>query len=169
MYSGMCSVAFSQLTYTRYYSNYGQLKDKNKMKSTELRIGNFIHHNIDNAKNGFVNDYLTVCEIYKNGISTEYKNEDESIQRVLGKKNYNPIPLTEEWIVKFGFERRDVKDKISYEKHYPYWMRLKKGLKRNGYAFVLEGFKGYAQQIRYIHQLQNLYFAMYGKELELHQ
>jgi len=74
-----------------------------------------------------------------------------------------PIPLTEEWLLKFGFE------KVCYEKYahkklnklraYPHVMK-------NGFGIYLMDSYG-LPHIKYVHQLQNLYFALTGTELKL--
>jgi len=69
-----------------------------------------------------------------------------------------PIPLTEEWLLKFGF------------------------LKTNGYGFKMFGnwlqkeddvywynVNGNFVEIKHVHQLQNLYFALTKKELVLQE
>lgn len=69
------------------------------------------------------------------------------------------IPLTEEWFIKFGFEKR---------KNY--------FIKDGEYRFTLADEKVYMQvgedelgcyllTIQYVHQLQNLYFALMNTEL----
>jgi hypothetical protein len=67
-----------------------------------------------------------------------------------------PIPITEEWLLRFGFEKTSLhyfkKDSVilSFEDYF-YECFL-------GNKLVI---------INHIHQLQNLYFALTGKELEL--
>lgn len=73
---------------------------------------------------------------------------------------FAPIPLTEEWLVKFGFDKIEWADNEYY---------------RNGYTVKIE--EGYTSvwfqtseiEIKYVHQLQNLIFALTGQELELKQ
>lgn len=81
---------------------------------------------------------------------------------------YMPIPLTEEWLLKFGFEEyRFYKDRISYklvqERGGDYFVTgewFHKCLSE-GNAVILN------YNLQYVHQLQNLFFALTGKELEL--
>jgi len=77
------------------------------------------------------------------------------------------IPLTEEWLLKFGFE-------IVYDSVYRTRYDLSEDY-RFGYDFnkltnfVSKGcrFKGYYfNHILYVHQIQNLYFSLTGKELD---
>jgi hypothetical protein len=78
---------------------------------------------------------------------------------------YEPIPLTEEWLVKFGFEEDGfIAEYFDVDTY-----------KKNGFAFYyspigdsLASF-GLAEIIfpKYVHQLQNLYFALTGEELTI--
>lgn len=81
-------------------------------------------------------------------------------------KLINPIPLTKEWLLKFGFEKSEVTENIhtwsnhsiaintySKEKVVFYWLRWYQHPKQS--------------RIKYVHQLQNLYFALTGEELEI--
>jgi hypothetical protein len=67
-----------------------------------------------------------------------------------------PIELTEEWIIKFKFRKH--KNDIRY------WQKdsLKVKLTEKGYKFQWYEAILY---IDYVHQLQNLYFALTGSEL----
>ena len=63
-----------------------------------------------------------------------------------------PIPLTEEWLVKFGFE---MKRKTFYE----FGIYLI-GMKNNRWYFITSGIAEI--ELNHVHQLQNLYFALTG-------
>lgn len=74
-------------------------------------------------------------------------------------KQGKPIPLTEEWLVKFGFDKKGYKDGLSII------LENKLGYK-NGRTY----FKSWCileSQPKYAHSLQNLYFALTGQELEI--
>jgi len=67
-----------------------------------------------------------------------------------------PIPINAEWLLKFGFEKAlngwwCPDEVVSYKEGYA-------GFGTNTYT-----------QIKHVHQLQNLYFALTGKELEIKQ
>ena len=73
-----------------------------------------------------------------------------------GKSTYEPIELTEDWLFKFGFEKLN----------YTYWA---KGLAVHNHDIV-SFYMLYEQNrtyIKYVHQLQNLYFALTGEELKI--
>ena len=103
------------------------------MKAQELRIGNWI----------------------LNGINEEFQTNGETInnfdagQALLGA--FKPIPLTEEWLVKLGFE-----DDILYIGNHTFRM--------NTYGVIFY-FNTPLLYIKYVHQFQNLVFALTGEEL----
>lgn len=70
------------------------------------------------------------------------------------------IPLTEEWLLKLGF--KEVSDRI-YVKNYHYGYEF--GITN---YFVIKNGKHFIRykHIKYIHQLQNLYFALTNEELK---
>lgn len=110
------------------------------MKASDLRIGNLLH------SNGVVVtiDGRTIFDIW----------DDE------GLKTYSPIPLTEEWLLKFGFEYdHDGRYEYHGSKFYRYKSRLI--VDRGGLFFDY----GSDVEIKYAHQLQNLCFALTGEEL----
>ena len=82
---------------------------------------------------------------------------------------FKPIPLTEEWLLKFGFENLgeikevsnryvlfNVIDGTSNFELYEYG---------NEYDACIDDNSIYIHELKYVHQLQNLYFALTGKEL----
>jgi hypothetical protein len=110
------------------------------IKANELRIGNFV-------KLQGVDKLFKVFVIDTTESSTFTKAE--------------PIPLTEEWLLKFGFEsfhKRDFKKKGLFITTY---FATPQTLVDDefGNKRVLE--------LKYVHQLQNLYFALTNQELEI--
>lgn len=113
------------------------------MEATELRIGNYTldHGHPEQIPYGSDIDSVGMME---------------------------PIVLTEEWVIKFGFERFDFEyeegDEITYVLE-----------KKNGHQFVLsDTFQPMDGEIamldyklKYVHQLQNLYFALTAQELTI--
>jgi hypothetical protein len=119
------------------------------MKANELRIGNL---GIDTDGR-----LCSVEEIYK--------NEPPRIVAIKGGLTalpVKPIPLTEEWLLKFGFIRKHFDMKI-------------KGLKLTASTRIIASDKLSAFHhkkvgfISSVHQLQNLYFALTGEELTLNK
>jgi len=112
------------------------------MKASELRIGNLVDDN--GLVETVTSDHL---------INDEYYD---------GLKGCLPIPLTNEWLIKFGFE----KIRRSYCLNRSLRYRV---IKTNGvYTFRIEYIDSkHLARIDYVHQLQNLYFALTGNELEI--
>ena len=114
------------------------------MKVTEFRVGNLLE--LPNKQ--------TVQ------ISINSLKEIES-----GIHPYQKISLTEEWLLKFGFEHMQYSDML--------------GKSHNGYRFgdfrIIKGgswtynnvLLGLIPDLKYVHQLQNLYFALTNTELEI--
>lgn len=106
------------------------------MKATELRIGNWVMGNKPFQVTG------SLIALY------EGRQKLHHDTRTLPE----PIPLTTEWLEKFGFEKH--KDhyqlgKFIYNIHTGWWYR---GRKIINYPI-------------YVHQLQNLFHALTGEEL----
>jgi hypothetical protein len=75
---------------------------------------------------------------------------------------FEPIPLTEEWLVKFGFENK--KGFLTLGLLSCVW-----GEEEACFYFYYAEDKNNEIKVRYIHYLQNLYFALTGEELILNQ
>jgi hypothetical protein len=76
---------------------------------------------------------------------------------------FRPIPLTEEWLLKFGFE---VDDHLMNPDDWPYvdYIKNEVRISEPNYSFAFYG-RDNELEIKYVHQLQNLYFALTGEEL----
>lgn len=78
-------------------------------------------------------------------------------------KPYGPIPITPEWLERLGFERDEETRYRLYLEH----NRWLKSWGRSG-SFLVKGdndFGVFVYDIKHIHQLQNLFFALTGHEL----
>jgi len=116
------------------------------MKANELRLANWIN--------------------LKGNIQVWHIDIDD-IDRVnyIGIDKYEPIPLTEEWLLKFGFEK--VGD--------TYMLKITKLIYHCCYVRYVDDIwwflsrKGATYDFKFnnVHQLQNLYFALTGQELEI--
>lgn len=82
---------------------------------------------------------------------------------------WSPVPLTEEWLLRLGFYLNDRGHEKQYgpphdwSPCYIYWDKL------SGFCFQFENYQLNYEDIKveYVHQLQNLYFSLTGKELEI--
>ena len=93
---------------------------------------------------------------------------------VYNQHKIEPIPLTEEWLVKLGFEKRkDKTPKIALDivcvwnkKQFFFFYESKNNL--IAIDFLNSDYFGTkTTEIQYVHQLQNLYFALTGEELTI--
>jgi len=137
------------------------------MKATELRIGNLIQLN----KKWFEkNPGLSKTEkiISIDSIGFDYLLPENYKINGYNIGNLEPIPLTEEWLLKFGWLWNE--ETKSYEK-YPNGdarMHLAKRPVNGSYTMFNYVLKAQiAERIWYVHQLQNLFFALTGEELEI--
>jgi len=111
------------------------------IKLSELRIGNWYEYDGEPTQWSF--DDLRNLEF-----ETSYIGE--------------PIPLTPDWLDRAGFEEFDddggyeLKSDMAIQLHYAY-------LSDDGYDFIFD--TQFIVRIKFVHQLQNLYFALTGKEL----
>jgi len=116
------------------------------MKATELRIGNLVQDRHS--------EECGMIDIVVLGIIDTMENH-----------SYEPIPLTEDWLRRFGFE---------FDNACSWWrsnIELTNGDPEEiGYAvFNDQGNCIRAESIEYVHQLQNFYHALTGQELNLNK
>ena len=107
------------------------------MKASELRIGNWLN-------DGFFDFQVEVQDIL-------------IISDMPEGLNIKPIPLTEEWLMKFGF----IQEHCCNGK-YERWNKDCVYIEKINHVFHHDFIS-----IGAIHQLQNLYFALTGEELQL--
>ena len=125
---------------------------------SELRIGNKIQD-----RNGFV---FNVVGIGEDWITTDFESNEGYAWEFNFKTNPpTPIELTEEILLKCGFAefyKSDFSVKLECIKN-----PIFEFVRRNHKDWNLR-IKGETHKhIKYLHQLQNLYFALTGKELEI--
>jgi len=114
------------------------------MKNTEIRIGNYVYRN----------DILVTVD---EQTFWDMKNNPEQ---------YKPVPLTEHWLEKFGFEKiHEYEPHDSYDYLKGFGDLDASGLWRNGKLVGV-----HVECVNYFvhdaHQLQNLYFALTNQELK---
>ena len=129
------------------------------MKANELRIGNFVFDD-ENKPMKVARVETQECTDF-NG-NDEFNVIIEHIDKNIGyyESKINPIPLTEEWLKKFGFTREEFRGNIGK------YRVFKKGLfVYNSNSKWWYNDRQLPNHIKYIHQLQNLYFALTNEEL----
>jgi hypothetical protein len=118
------------------------------MKATELRIGNWIE----------LKDYPTTphWEVESIGNLLQIGGQLWSIEE------FKPIPLTEEWLVRFGLHKiGDI---------WEFWKNSEWHLYEDGGWYLWNGnVRVDCVEIKNVHQLQNLYFALTGEELKINE
>ena len=122
------------------------------MKATELRIGNYLHEAVR-------------TKISRKIVNFELMQMDSlnihHLEKFPESISFKPIPLTEEWLVKFGFKQ--ISERV-YIKNYHYGYEF--GITN---IFIIKNdncFMRY-KHIQHVHELQNLYFALTGEELTI--
>lgn len=125
------------------------------MKANELRVNNYVE-----GVNG-IDQILTIGET---GVKLVKFNEPGSSDEPTHYFDWiKPIPLSEEWLLKFGFNAQHIiKQWYSYVNDH---IEISHYSKDRCMVFVSAS--DVAFDIKYVHQLQNLYFALTGKELTL--
>lgn len=127
------------------------------MKATELRIGNYV------SNNGFIPYEINSIDI---------------LHCVKFENSFEPIPLTEEWLLNFGFEKEEIDTEDFFE------IKYKKQINEDIFINYADDFSCSLyyneersgkdigvlpkwQQINTVHGLQNLHFALTGEELKI--
>ena len=131
-----------------------------EIKANELRIGNYVYWSVNPYKNNL--EEIT-------GIFIDTEGLVEKDEMIISTKTmdgelfseFKPIPLTEERLLDFGFEYfeehsigKGYRDKISIR------------LNKDGGFYYVYGIGEYSL-LKYVHELQNLVFALTKKELTL--
>lgn len=150
------------------------------MKAQELRIGNMILIDgqgviVDNISEHGLNGHSWSDTHYGNqscGFDYDYE---------FGKNRIEGIPITEKMVLKFGFELHDYlaedddfiimdyKLTRNHESHYHNYTIC--SINPEEWQFILKTIFSehplLLSTIKYVHQLQNLYFALKNQELEI--
>lgn len=147
------------------------------MESKELRLGNNVLYN---------GIFATVKNINYSTVRLYIDNELEDI--LINIEDIEPIPLNEEWLIKFGFKKSTIEPiDCDYSKKYD----ISSNVFLNGYTvfqndFVnvgiketelqiiqienyldeSQGFESIGKSLKYVHKLQNIYFALTDEDLK---
>ncbi|MFP3833581.1 hypothetical protein [Chryseobacterium sp. SIMBA_028] len=126
------------------------------MKVTELKIQNFVRYK---------NKVYTLTEVFQNENEEYWVKIEESKNRLsVPAKSIKPVKIDESWLMKFGFVK-------TYDSEYI--IRFERGQEFLKYDIDLRhkhsmtGLKLYGNNINcmYVHQFQNLFCFLFGKEL----
>jgi hypothetical protein len=140
------------------------------MKANELRIGNLVEvsNNYSLRPKGWEVAYIHAINIDNCIISWEREFFVCNYKPFIDSKepHINPIPLTEEWLERFGFQKNAI----------GFW-QIKNPLSRlnqpsDGWYLNSEGeltksLSEFFIRIKYVHNLQNFWYNLTGSELTL--
>ena len=115
------------------------------MKANELRIGNYV------SFNNFIQPQREV--VVDGKFLLPFNKTNSEINNY-----YQPIPLTDYWLLNLGFEEEITCDV------FPTFFRNKINV-NDRVVYVSE--YGFLNHIKNVHQLQNLYYALIGEELTI--
>jgi len=113
------------------------------MKATGLRVGNWIHNNVEST------------QITKNDLIFLLNGDNEHFAE--------PIQLTNSWFEKFGFDGSE----YFYLHQKMYGIYFRKPYVEAKHYLVKSNGQDSITTLNYVHQLQNLYFALTGEELTI--
>jgi hypothetical protein len=127
------------------------------MKLNELRIGNYIKLMLNDEEFAIIQVTL---------------NDLDAVDNKKGV--YEPLPLTEDWLLKHGFSVKNFDYSIPISECKVVWLTLiPQDEECSAYSVCVtqtdedeEDQNAFLSDISYVHQLQNLYFALTGKELD---
>jgi len=136
------------------------------ISANELRIGNLVTNAVNPPEVVLIVRQITNDGNDEGGILAYIQGK--TFNYSLADSMINPIPLTEEWLIKFGFE---------YSEHYLNWQKIKPLDRRLGFHFGESGriifmresdnYHGISIEVEYVHQFQNLVFSLTGEELTI--
>ncbi len=144
---------------------------KPEIKPQEIRLGNYLQWKESD-------NYVTVTGISEDaeGWILDYADHETSLENGLWLDHFTCIPLTTEWLEKFGFEKYESDEKHFVIRHHKikigdYDIDVKiemwkgDGKWDDSYS-VYYGFD-HITTSKYIHHLQNLIQSLTGQELEM--
>lgn len=87
-----------------------------------------------------------------------------------GKSTYEPIELNEDWLRKFGFEKKQIREELKNKlgdyayslNNVPFFTLI-----QDNDGFILSKFETYLITVKNVHQLQNLFHSLTGEELTI--
>ena len=132
-----------------------------KVKASELRIGNLVD---------LGNRIAKVIEI--NHLACVVVDLEETQDTIEDYERTKPIPLTEDWLLKFGFVKQDytMSGCDIYKLKNIIIMKSFINPERKHMGITMEGISPPTWSLKdltHVHELQNLYFTLTGKELIL--
>jgi hypothetical protein len=155
------------------------------MKANDLRIGNWVKIKEEFSERDIP---LETLEFQIEGFNDGSKRYEEGAKQILFWSIKNKvfgtttsgsydiecelILLTEEWLLKFGFKKENntiysISDKLSSSEVGKWYFFKNENNSFTPHIKRENKFSWIGKEIKYVHQLQNLYFALTGEELLL--
>lgn len=154
-----------------------------KVKANELRIGNYVDISATTAP--YYAEICATSELEKDHVFVDNSNfEEVSAGWIIieyDSEELKPIPITEEWLVKFGL-KEDKKGRYGYRYYYPD-IDSKYIIERDwrdepshffGLEYTDSGDSAddgkvyhFTFEVKYVHQLQNIIFSLTRQDLKL--
>lgn len=129
------------------------------MKANELRIGNWVYWGINIVPIKSIHTE----SVLKDEVSVYIEVNEKLNHYCVSINEITPIPLTPEILQKAGFSQQfdtldwDLGYKFQINSHFIL-------LSRNDTFYYIDAIN---TEVEYLHQLQNLYFALIGEELDI--
>lgn len=124
------------------------------IKPEELRVGNLV--NVLSESDNILlptGQTIKISEITWEGVTEILPKREKNIK--LNYRNIDPIPLNEDWLFKFGFEREgQVIGRLRLD---------------TDFGISIIDFNNLPNHCKYVHQFQNLYFVLTGEELKIRE
>ncbi len=142
-------------------------KIQNQLKVSDLRVGNIIHFGDDDWEH-FNKDSFVKNRDFKitgfNGSEIVHFEEETIISGMkcisgCRIEHCEPIPLTEEWILKLGFISNPYFDRYELNR-----IHIECDKTQGNLVLWIQKLPKLVK-LEYVHQLQNLYYALTGEEL----
>lgn len=141
------------------------------MTVQELRIGNYV-----SVRTSHIASVCLIADKYieVTTIESEFKNQEPGVYRSQeDAKHVEGIPLTEEWLIKFGFTFIDdfetLRFKMIGDNNHEILVDIAASVDDDKTVYSIGIYANehwiFLEHIKHVHQLQNLYFALTGEEL----
>ncbi len=137
------------------------------MNPSELRRGNLFNpiYRGDEVHLPLTGIILQVMELHTFHVVALLDHQHDYLDHERQKFKYSdmsPIPITAEWLNKFGFREASFLQEAISDPNEMYYQTT---LRMDSQVFTIKSYTRFKYE--YVHQLQNIYFALSGKELKL--
>jgi hypothetical protein len=138
-----------------------------EIQINDLRIGNYVRdHYTDVLVVTGIREYegkgIGFGNLHVKPLGSKEPSGFKPVEKVI------PIKLTEEWLLKFGFRKNGHVTFLS-NAYQRFMLGRNSMYSLNGIDFIYDVNDHSLCEIKHVHQLQNLYFALTGEKLKLKQ